>query len=107
MNKTIYPASFFTAKNLNWNHLLQLNEHKKIILDSLGFLVRDKRMTLYVFVIMSNHIHLIWQPFGDHAPKNIQHCFLKYTAQQIKFNLLKNDPIALKRYKVVAPDREY
>lgn len=107
MNKTIYPPCFFTATNLSWNHLLQLNEHKKIILESLSFLVIDKRTTLYAFVIMSNHIHLIWQPFGDHAPKSIQHCFLKYTAQHIKFNLLKNNQAELKKYKVNAPDREY
>ena len=32
-----------------------------IIIDSLRFLVTDKRIILNAFVVMSNHIHLIWQ----------------------------------------------
>ncbi len=107
MSQTPYPASFFTATNLNWLPLLKPDSHKKIIVESLYFLQKDKRIVLYAFVIMSNHIHLIWQPYGEHLPKRIQHSFLKYTAQQIKFNLLKNDRVELKRYKVDAADREY
>jgi len=107
MNKTIYPASFFTATNLNWQPLLYPDRQKRIILSSLQFLHSDQRITLYAFVIMSNHIHLIWQPYGDHEPKRIQHSFLKYTAQQIKFDLLKYNPLVLEEYKVTAIDREY
>lgn len=107
MNKTSYPASFFTATNLKWKPLLQTDSHKRIILKSLHFLHTDRRMILYGFVIMSNHLHLIWQPYGDNEPKKIQHSFLKYTAQQIKFELLKHASEELEQYKVSARDREY
>ena len=107
MNKTTHPACFFTATNLNWLPLLKPDSHKDIILNSLSFLQKDERITLYAFVIMPNHIHLIWQPYGEHLPKKIQHSFLKYTAQQIKFELLKNNPAELEPCKVDAADREY
>ena len=76
-------------------------------MNSLLFLKNDKRVIVYAFVIMANHIHLIWQPTGVHTPKQNQHNFLKFTAQMIKFHLLKNNLILLKDYRVNASDREY
>ena len=60
-----YPQ-FFTATILEWNHLLDKNAYKDIIISSLQFLVRDGRVVLYGFVMMPNHIHLIWQIQDKH-----------------------------------------
>jgi REP element-mobilizing transposase RayT len=56
---------------------------------------------------MSDHLHLIWQPLGDHTAKQNQHNFLKYTAQQIKFHLLEHGRGELEIYRVKATDREF
>ena len=48
---------FFTATNLWWKKLLQPDKYKQIIIDSLKFLVENKRVKVYGFVIMPNHIH--------------------------------------------------
>ncbi len=56
---------------------------------------------------MPNHIHLIWQPFGNVTPKQNQLSFLKFTAQQMKFNLINSDIQSLQKYKITAKDREY
>ncbi len=37
----------------------------------------------------ANHIHLIWQIQPGHKIGDVQRDFLKYTAQNIKFDLLK------------------
>ena len=37
------------------------NKYKEIILDSLTFIVKEKRALVYGFVIMDNHFHMIWQ----------------------------------------------
>ena len=70
--KITYPEywpQFYTATIYQWQHLLAEDKHKDIIVDSLKFLVTEKRIELNAFVIMSNHIHLIWQPmFGFSAP---------------------------------------
>lgn len=52
---------FFTATCLNWQYLLQPELHKKVINDSLQFLVDDERIWLYGYVIMPNHIHILWR----------------------------------------------
>ena len=52
---------FFTATILKWQHLLKPDKYKDVVMQSLQFLVRDKRILLFGFVIMPNHIHVIWQ----------------------------------------------
>ena len=56
---------------------------------------------------MDNRIHLIWQAAGDKTPVQIQHSFMKYTAQQIKFDLVQNHPTVLDEFSVNAKDRTY
>lgn len=108
MNQIItkYPQ-FLTATNLEWKKLLQPDKYKDIIVNSLQFLVEDKRVRLYSFVIMSNHLHLIWQVQTGVKPQFVQRDFLKYTAQQIKKDLQKNHPPVLSYFEVNAKDRKY
>ena len=103
---TEYPQ-FFTATNLEWKKLLQPDKYKDIVISSMRFLVKDKRAKIFAFVIMGNHIHLIWQMMPDNDPEAVQRDFLKYTAQRIKKDLQKNYPAVLAYFKVDAKDREY
>jgi len=70
-------------------------------------MVEKERVRVFGFVIMNNHLHLIWQMLGNHKPDAVQRDFLKYTAQQIKFHLQTNEPELLERCKVQAKDRQY
>jgi len=101
------PPQFFTATILNWNNLLIHDEYKEIIIESLKFLVTNNRIFVYGFVIMPNHIHLIWQMNAGISPSNVQRDFLKFTSQQIKFNLQKNNPKNMEFFKVNLKDRMY
>ena len=103
---TEYP-NYFTATNLEWKKLLQPDKYKDIVISSMKFLVKDKRVRIFSFVIMDNHIHLIWQMLPDNDPEAVQRDFLKYTAQRIKKDLEKNHPLVLAQFKVDAKDREY
>ena len=106
MNFKHYPQ-FFTATILYWKHLLQNNAYKDIIIESMKFIVDDKRATISTFVIMPNHIHLIWQISDGYELSEVQQSFLKYTAQKIQRDLKKNNPILLEEFRVDAKDREY
>ena len=64
-------------------------------------------MELNVFVVMDNHIHLIWQPLPGHTLSSIQLSFMKFTAQQIKFALAIDNTALLEQCKVNKSDREY
>jgi len=103
---TEYPQ-YFTATNLEWQKLLKPDKYKDIIINSLRFLVEDKRIKVFAFVIMDNHIHLIWQMMPDNDPEAVQRDFLKYTAQRIKKDLQENHPKVLEYFKVDAKDRYY
>jgi len=101
-----YPQ-FFTATILEWKHLLEEDCMKDIIIESLRFLVKDVRVIVYGFVIMPNHIHLIWQIQDKHIKQNVQQSFLKFTAQKMMFRLIDTGDTTLENYKVKASDREY
>jgi REP element-mobilizing transposase RayT len=103
---TEHPA-FFTATILTWKKLLAPDKYKDVIVESLRFLVDRDRVFVYAFVIMPNHIHLIWQMKDGINPSHVQRDFLKYTAQQIKFDLQKNHPEVLPHFKVNVKDRSY
>ena len=103
---TEYPQ-FFTATIVEWRKLLEPDKYKDIIINSLRFLVEDKRIRLFSFVIMSNHIHLIWQMQPLIHPSNVRRDFLKYTAQKIKYDLRQNSPHTLYYFESTVNDREY
>jgi len=101
------PPQFFTATILEWKRLLKPDKYKDILITSLKFLVENNRINIYAFVIMSNHLHLIWQMKNGIKTEEVQRDFLKYTAQQIKFDLQKHHPNVLQHFKVDAKDRQY
>ncbi|MFB0498600.1 putative transposase [Mucilaginibacter sp. OAE612] len=97
---------FFTATCLNWQPLLDPDNHKEIVIDSLSFLVKNNRIWLYGYVIMPNHVHILWCKQPDWLNKNVQQHFSKFTAQQLKFSLI-NTSQSLDNYKSTQNDREY
>jgi putative transposase len=70
-------------------------------------LVSDERIILNAFSIMSNHIHLIWQPTFDFTPLAIQSSFMKYIAHRLKQSLIENDKELLESFRVNKYDRTY
>ena len=71
---------FLTCTILDWIPLFMNPEIVEIILDSLRFLQQQARLTLYAYVIMENHIHLI--AASDDLGKEIGD-FKSYTARKI------------------------
>ena len=101
------PIKFFTATINSWKHLLQPDKYKQLVTESMKFLVEDKRVWIYGFVIMPNHIHLLWRMYDGIEEKNVKRDFLKFTAQQIKTDLKKYHPKVLEHFKSTQNDREY
>ena len=98
---------FFTATILWWKKLLAPDKYKQLILESMRFLVEDGRVVIYGFVLMPNHIHIVWRINDNHLREDVQRDFLKFTAQQIKFDLQKFHPQVLSRFEVNLKDRKY
>ncbi len=64
---------FWTDTIKDWKTLLAQDKLKTIIIDSWNNLVQRKKIVIYGFVIMPNHLHIIWEmfPLGlcPHRPK--------------------------------------
>ena len=102
-----YEITFFTATVLEWKRLLANEQYKDIVVESLRFLVKNKRIVLYAFVIMDNHIHLLWECVYPHKREDVQRDFLKYTAQMIIKDLRNDHPELLQELYAGAKDRKH
>jgi REP element-mobilizing transposase RayT len=106
-NNSENHIQFFTATILYWQQLLKENRYKQIIIDSLRFLTDEKRITVYAFVIMPNHIHLLWKINEGHKRETVQRDFLRFTAQKIKQDLQNTNSSDLSKFYVNLSDRQY
>ena len=84
-----------------------MSKNKDIIIDSMSFLVQNNRVKIYAFVIMPNHMHLVWKVNNDINPVDVQRDFLKFTSQKIKFDLQDNESKLLKEFHLNSKDRKY
>lgn len=98
---------FWTATINNWQNLLQSDEYKNVIISSLEYLSNQSKIDVFGFVIMPNHIHLIWRINQMNGKETTQGAFLKYTAHEFKKLLLKEGNEKLNAYKVSASNKKY
>jgi putative transposase len=101
------PTQFFTATILEWKKLLGPDKYKEIVLKSMKFLVDDNRVQIHGFVIMPNHIHILWRIENGILKQDVQRDFLKFSAQRIKKDILFYHPNVLLEFLVNASDRKY
>lgn len=101
-----YP-DFITTTCLEWKPVLKNDQFKDIIIESLRFLSGKIRITVYGFVIMVNHFHLLRQIIGDHKRKAVQRDFLKYTGQPVLKHLRNSSSPLLQELLVNSKDSKY
>ena len=77
---------FHTATINTWKHLLEGDSFKDIVIDSLHWLHDNNRAIIHGFVIMPNHIHLLWTTF-ETGKQHPGHALASYTAHEFKKNL--------------------
>ena len=68
---------FWTATIHNWIHLLEADEKKKIIIHSLQWLKQNDLAKIEGYVIMPNHLHLIWTVDQKNRKESVQGSLLK------------------------------
>ena len=98
---------FWTATINKWQNLLFENEFKEIIINSLSYLSDLGKIDVFAFVIMPNHIHLIWRTKELNGKETAQGSFLKHTAHQFMKRILKENTDKLKRYAVNASNKNH
>ncbi|MES2733905.1 MAG: transposase [Bacteroidota bacterium] len=98
---------FYTSTIVGWKRLLKPDPYKRIIINSLKNLVDRQCIIIYGFVIMPNHIHLIWEMLKKNGKEMPDTSFIKFTAHELKKDLSKNYPPILDMFKTETNDREY
>jgi putative transposase len=98
---------FWTATINQWMWLLENDEYKDVIIDSLQYLTDSGKIDVFAFVIMPNHMHLIWRVNEPNGKESPQGSLLKYTAHQFKKKLLAEQREKLERYKVNSSTKNY
>ena len=96
---------FFTATINSWKHLLLEDDFKDIIIDSLKWLDKEAKAYTHGFVIMPNHIHILWT-YGEEEKHDPVMALKSFTAHQFKKKLVSNHRI-LNEYASTQGDREY
>ena len=98
---------FWTATINNWQLLLEPDVYKKVVIDSLDHLSSKGKIDVFAFVIMPNHIHLIWRTKELNGKETAQGSFLKFTAHEFRKMLINEGGNRLASYSVDAANKEY
>jgi putative transposase len=98
---------FWTATINQWQLLLWNDKYKDVVINSLRYLSDKGKIDLFAFVIMPNHIHLIWRTKELNGKETVQGSFLKYTAHEFRKMLLIEDEQGLKNYAVRAENKRH
>ena len=99
--------TFSTATILKWYPLLQEDSFKDIIISSLQTLTQRKYLTVYAFVIMPNHFHVIWSENEHNNKESPQASFFKYTGHAFQKRLAIENRSQLEFFNVNKSDRNY
>lgn len=98
---------FHTATILHWYKLFEQNKYKDILIESLDYLVKANKIKVYGFVIMPNHVHLIWEMLDLNGKEMPHASFMKYTSHQIQKELQISNSDILSFFKVNTDTRIY
>ena len=75
---------FWTDTIKDWKLLLERDKFKNIIIESWKTLVQRQRIIIYGFVIMPNHLHVIWELLSMNGKEMPHASFNKFTSHQFQ-----------------------
>jgi putative transposase len=73
---------FLTCTVIQWIDLFTRRVYKDIIVDSLNYCTAEKNLTIYAWVIMSNHIHLVARCDPPGRMSDFLRDFKKFTSKR-------------------------
>ncbi len=86
---------FWTDTIKDWKHLLRKDKYKEIIIGELQWLKNQDCIAIYGYVIMPNHIHLLWELLKKNGREKPHASFNKWTASNFLKDLRANHPNVL------------
>jgi REP element-mobilizing transposase RayT len=74
---------FVSFAVVEWLHVFTKEKYTKIALDCLTFCQKEKGLEIYSWVIMTNHLHLVFRSVGDQKPGHLLGDFKRFTSNAI------------------------
>ena len=76
-------AYFLTLTVVGWIDIFTRKNHKMLIINSLRYCQHEKGLVLFVYCLMSSHLHLIARAEGNYTLSDILRDFKKFTSKAI------------------------
>ncbi|MEP0711398.1 transposase [Algoriphagus sp.] len=97
---------FWTDTVKDWKSIFHNDEYKSLIVSSMGELVRRGNLVVYGFVIMPNHLHLIWEMKEMNGKETPVASFNKFTSHSIAKKLKEDNLNLAADFQVEESDRK-
>jgi putative transposase len=98
---------FWTDTIKDWKNILANDICKNIIINCWRDLAVRKKIRVYGFVIMPNHMHIIWEMININGKEMPYASFNKFTSHQFLAHLRKTSPDAVTNYQEVSVERKH
>jgi putative transposase len=98
---------FWTCTIKDWKRLLDNDFYKQVIIESWRELIKRQKITIYGFVIMPNHLHMIWEMIDQNGKENAYASFNKFTSHQFLNDLKATSPHSLTLYAEETSERRH
>jgi REP element-mobilizing transposase RayT len=98
---------FWTSSIKDWKKLLAQDKYKILIIGLLQELVQKELISVFGFVLMPNHIHLVWEILKKNGRESPLASFQKASSHLIIKDLKENHPNVLPHFSVTETDREF
>ena len=102
-----HEVYFYTATIKDWKPLIAKYDLQDTILNSWAFLCMKQFISVYGFVIMPNHIHVVWEMLKPNGKEIPSASFMKFTAHAFEKHIGNTNIADLKNYSTNADDRKY
>ena len=98
-------AHYMTFQVIDWVDTFSRKIYRDILIDSMKFCQRKMGLEIYAYVIMTNHVHVIWRAGNGNLSEVVRE-FKKFTGRTI-IETIRNEPESrrdwmLKRFEFAA-----
>jgi REP element-mobilizing transposase RayT len=98
---------FWTDTIKEWDRLLEEDAYKNIIIDCWRNLITRSKIQIYGFVIMPNHIHVVWEMIDKNGKEMPHASFNKFTSHQFLEKIRATNNKNLSKFKETDSERNH
>lgn len=104
---SLHEVYFWTDTIKSWCYLLEDNYYKQLVINSWKELVHRKKIAIYGFVIMPNHLHVLWEMLENNGKEMPSASFNKFTSHEFLKKLRTEKSQQLIQYQENDSERKY